>query len=193
MAQILFVLGGARSGKSRFAEAQALAAGRTPVYLATAEAWDGEMADRIAQHRADRGPGWITVEEPLELAAALRRECAPDRVVLVDCLTLWVNNLLCAERDVAAAAADLLDALRDAAGAVALVSNEVGLGIVPDNPLARRFRDDAGRLHQAVAAVADRVVFMVAGLPMAVKGDPQRWEQEPDYGGQGLDGAGNRL
>lgn len=193
MAQILFVLGGARSGKSRFAEAQALAAGRNPVYLATAQAWDGEMADRIAQHRADRGPGWITVEEPLELAAALRRECAPDRVVLVDCLTLWVNNLLCAERDVAAATAGLLGALREAAGPVALVSNEVGLGIVPDNPLARRFRDDAGRLHQAVAAAADRVVFMVAGLPMAVKGDPQRWEQEPDHGGQSLDGAGNRL
>ena len=174
--QVLLVLGGARSGKSRYAEAQAAATGLEKVYLATAQAWDDEMAARIAKHQADRAAdGWVTVEEPIGLPAALMRESRAHRVVLVDCLTLWLNNLLCAERDVVAASAAFLSALANARGPVALVSNEVGLGIVPDNALARAFRDHAGRLHQSVAAVAARVVLTVAGLPMAVKGDPNKW------------------
>lgn len=167
----LLVLGGARSGKSRFAEAQAAATGLTRLYLATAEAWDDEMAARIARHQAERAAdGWTTVEEPLGLPAALLRNSRPDRVVLVDCLTLWVSNLMGAERDIDAAGAALITALTHAAGPVVLVANEVGLGIVPDNAMARAFRDHAGRLNQQVAAVVDRVVFMAAGLPLALKG-----------------------
>lgn len=178
--RISFILGGARSGKSRFAEAQADALAETrgleKVYLATAEAHDDEMAARIAKHQADRAlDGWRTVEEPLGLPAALMRECRPDRVVLVDCLTLWLSNLLCAERDANAAGAALLSGLANARGPVILVSNEVGLGIVPDNPLARAFRDHAGRLHQSVAAAASCVVFIAAGLPLTLKGDPADW------------------
>lgn len=178
--RISFILGGARSGKSRFAEAQADALAEThgldKVYLATAEAHDEEMATRIAKHQADRAlDGWRTVEEPLGLPAALMRECRPERVVLVDCLTLWLSNLLCAERDATAAGAALLSGLANARGPVILVSNEVGLGIVPDNPLARAFRDHAGRLHQSVAAAASCVVFVAAGLPLTLKGDPADW------------------
>ena len=169
-ADVTLVLGGARSGKSRYAEGLVTARPRPWVYVATAEAWDDEMGARIARHRADRGPGWITVEESLDLPGVLRRHAAPGVAVLVDCLTLWLSNLLGASRDVDAATAELLSALDDAAGAVVLVSNEVGLGIVPDNALARAFRDHAGRMHQRVAARAERVGFVVAGLPMMVKG-----------------------
>ncbi|MBV5336105.1 bifunctional adenosylcobinamide kinase/adenosylcobinamide-phosphate guanylyltransferase, partial [bacterium] len=147
MARVLFVLGGARSGKSRFAEGRATAVGLPRVYLATAQAWDGEMAERIARHRDDRGPDWRTVEEPLDLPGALLREGGAGRVVLVDCLTLWLSNLMAAERDVGTATAAFVDVLQAAAGPVVVVSNEVGLGIVPDNPLARASRDHAGRLH----------------------------------------------
>lgn len=174
--RILFALGGARSGKSRFAEAQAAATGLEKVYLATGQAWDDEMTARIARHQADRAAdGWRTVEEPLGLPAAVMRESKPDRVVLVDCLTLWLSNLLGAERDVAASAAALASGLANARGPVILVSNEVGLGIVPDNPLARSFRDHAGRLHQRMAEAASCVVFIAAGLPMTLKGDPADW------------------
>ena len=166
----MLVLGGARSGKSRFAEAWAASQSDDRVYLATATAGqDGEMAERIAQHRARRGVGWTTVEEPLDLTGALTTAARPDTVILVDCLTLWLTNLMLADADPAQAGADLVALLPTLPGRVVLVSNEVGLGIVPDNAMARAFRDFAGRLHQDVAAVAEAVVFMVAGLPLVMK------------------------
>lgn len=169
---ITFVLGGARAGKSAYAEgliANALRPSQTALYIATAEAHDQEMADRIAVHRARRDAAWETSEVPLKLPDAIRRAARPDRPILVDCLTLWVSNLLGAARDIARETEHLTRALRDAGGPVVLVSNEVGLGIVPDNALARAFRDHVGRLHQAVAEVADRVVFVAAGLPLVLK------------------------
>lgn len=165
---LTLVLGGARSGKSRHAEALITELPGPWVYVATAEAQDAEMAARIAAHRAARGDGWRTMEAPLDLPGALAG--AGGAPVLVDCLTLWLTNLLLAGRDVAAARAALLGALAARSAATVLVSNEVGLGIVPESALARVFRDEAGRLHQALAARADRVLFMVAGLAMTVKG-----------------------
>lgn len=164
---VTLVLGGARSGKSAYAEALIGAAGG--LYLATAEALDAEMAERIARHRRRRGPAWQTCEEPLDLAAVLRGRAGDARPVLVDCLTLWLANVLAAGRDVAAETEHLAAALGSAGGPVVLVSNEVGLGIVPETPLGRSFRDHAGRLNQAVAARADRVVLVVAGLPLSLK------------------------
>ena len=166
----LFVLGGARSGKTAFAEQTALATGMAPIYLATGGAGDAEMAARIEAHRAARGPAWRTVEEPLNLAAAISRESRAETVILVDCLTLWLSNLMADDADPLAAGAGLVEALAAAPGPVILVSNEVGQGIVPANPLARRFRDAAGRLHQTVAAAVPRAVFIVAGLPINLKG-----------------------
>jgi adenosylcobinamide kinase/adenosylcobinamide-phosphate guanylyltransferase len=166
---ITLLLGGARSGKSRHAEHLALASGLAPVYVATAQAHDDEMARRIAAHRARRGPAWRTVEEPLELVAALHRAGAPERIVLVDCLTLWLSNLMGAGRDLAAESARLLEALSALPGPVLLVSNEVGQGIVPDNVMARQFIDRAGLLHQGIAERADAVVLMTAGLPHRLK------------------------
>ena len=163
------MLGGARSGKSRFAEHLVLESGLEPVYLATAEPLDPEMAARIAGHRARRDEGWRTVEEPLDLAGTLARECGPQCAVLVDCLTLWLTNLMGGRYDVAAEGAGLIDAIGGVRGAVVLVSNEVGQGIVPDNPMARAFVDHAGRLHQALAARADAVVLLVAGLAQRLK------------------------
>jgi adenosyl cobinamide kinase/adenosyl cobinamide phosphate guanylyltransferase len=168
--QLTLVLGGARSGKSRFAEALVTRLPAPWVYIATAQAFDDEMRVRIAEHRAGRAAGWRTTEAATDLPAALRD--AGDAPALVDCLTLWLTNLLLGGADLAAAAATLDAALNRAAPTV-LVSNEVGLGIVPDNALARRFRDEAGRLHQRIAARAGRVVFMVAGLPLFVKGAPE--------------------
>lgn len=174
MADITLILGGARSGKSRMAEDMALASGKAPVYIATAEAWDEEMRDRIAAHKARRsGQGWHDVEAPLDLAEAVTRAAAADRVLLVDCLTLWLSNLMMADRDVPAEAAGLLSVIGGAPGHIILVANEVGLGIVPDNAMARRFRDHAGRLHQDIAARASTVMLMVAGLPLVVKGGNQ--------------------
>lgn len=167
--RVTLVLGGARSGKSRHAEMLVRAAGGG-VYLATAQALDAEMAARIARHRAERGRDWTTIEEPLELAAALERGARAGQPILVDCLTLWLSNLMGAGRGVEAETARLLAALKVLPAPVVFVSNEVGLGIVPDNALARAFRDEAGRLNQAVAAAADRVVFLAAGLPLALKG-----------------------
>jgi adenosylcobinamide kinase/adenosylcobinamide-phosphate guanylyltransferase len=161
------VLGGARSGKSRHAEALVEAQPSPWTYIATAQAFDDEMRTRIAEHRARRPQGWTTIDAPLDLAAALYQ--AGNAPVLVDCLTLWLTNLILGEHDVAAATASLLETLRTRDGMTALVSNEVGLGIVPDNALARRFRDEAGILHQRIAQVADTVVFMVSGLPLKVK------------------------
>ncbi len=166
---VSLVLGGARSGKSSFAEAEVLAHGLDCLYLATSEAFDNEMEVRIARHRERRGPEWTTIEEPLALADVLAAESDPKRAILVDCLTLWLANLLGAERDLPAEFERLVRVLAGVAGPVVLVSNEVGQGIVPDNALARRFRDEAGRLHQQIAAVAGRVVFVTAGLPQTLK------------------------
>ena len=166
-AAVSLVLGGARSGKSRFAEDLLAAYAGQRIYLATAEPGDEEMRARIADHRQRRGEGWRTVEVPLDVAAAISD--AGDDAVLLDCLTLWLANLMAAGRDIAEATAALGQALGQARAPVVLVSNEVGLGIVPDNPLAREFRDHAGRLNQAMAALATRVFFLAAGLPMTLK------------------------
>jgi adenosylcobinamide kinase / adenosylcobinamide-phosphate guanylyltransferase len=166
---LTLVLGGARSGKSRHAEALIEAASPEALYLATAEPLDDEMAERIRRHRARRGVRWTTREAPLDLAAALIEGARLERPVLVDCLTLWLSNLLVAGRDVEAASAELLDTLPRLKGPAVLVANEVGLGIVPDNALARAFCDHAGRLNQAVAAEAQRVVLVAAGLPLVLK------------------------
>jgi adenosylcobinamide kinase / adenosylcobinamide-phosphate guanylyltransferase len=169
--RITFVLGGARSGKSRYAEN--LIANEPPpwIYLATAEALDSEMAQRIAEHRRRRNGHWRTIEVPRDLAGALASIPA-EAAVLVDCVTLWLSNLLLAGRDIEAEVAGLDDVLMRVACKVVLVGNEVGCGIVPENALARRFRDLQGRLNQQLAARAGRVVLIVAGLPMVVKGHP---------------------
>lgn len=163
------MLGGARSGKSRHAQALAEAMGGARVFVATAQAFDDEMCDRIARHQADRDGSWFTVEAPLELPQVIRMQGA-GVVVLVDCLTLWLSNLLLADRDLEAASDELIEALTTAEAGIVLVSNEVGFGIVPDNALARRFRDAAGRLNQRVAAACDAVDLVVAGLPLRLKG-----------------------
>ena len=163
--EVVFLLGGARSGKSRLGEQLVEATPGRWIYLATAEALDDEMADRIAAHRSRRDSRWRTVEEP----AALTERSAPDAAILVDCLTLWLSNLMGAGRDPAQAVDALVQALGTVEGRVVLISNEVGQGIVPDNALARRFRDTAGRMHQAVAEAAHRVLFVAAGLPLTLK------------------------
>ena len=165
----LLVLGGARSGKSRLAQTRAEALGGRLIYVATAEAWDDEMRERIATHRADRGPEWTTVEAPLDLAATIAARSDPDTTLLVDCLTLWATNVMLAERELETEITTLAEVVTTFQGTLILVANEVGLGIVPDNALARRFRDFAGRINQAMAAVADEVVFVAAGLPLRLK------------------------
>jgi adenosylcobinamide kinase/adenosylcobinamide-phosphate guanylyltransferase len=167
---LTLVIGGARSGKSRYAES--LIAARPPpwLYVATAEPLDDEMRARIVAHRARRGPGWHVVEAARDVAGAIGGAAA-DGAVLVDCLTLWLSNLMLAGADIEAETERLEAALARATTPIVLVSNEVGFGIVPDNALARRFRDAHGRLNQRIAARADRVVLMVAGLPLVVKGD----------------------
>lgn len=169
-AKITFVLGGARSGKSSFAEKLVEDSGLQPVYLATGRAFDKEMESRISIHRNRRGSEWQTVEEPLDLVGALQKHVGHDRFVLVDCLTLWTTNLMMAEQNIAAETERLIAALPQLSGPVVFVSNEVGLGIVPENRMAREFRDHAGFLHQAIASVADEVYFMAAGLPLKMKG-----------------------
>jgi adenosylcobinamide kinase/adenosylcobinamide-phosphate guanylyltransferase len=163
------VLGGQRSGKSAHAEALVEAQPGACVYLATAEAHDSEMARRIAEHQARRGSRWSTVEEPLDLPGALAGAAGPERTVLVDCLTLWLSNLLHHEYDVADERARLCAVLAELRGPAVLVSNEVGQGVIPANKLARQFVDEAGRLHQAVATTVGRVVFVTAGLPQTLK------------------------
>jgi adenosylcobinamide kinase/adenosylcobinamide-phosphate guanylyltransferase len=163
------VLGGARSGKSTFAERIVRASELDRIYVATATVGDAEMGDRIAHHRAVRGDGWHTIEEPLALVDALARESAAERAILVDCLTLWLSNLVHADRDADAEARRLADYLPGARGPVIMVSNEVGLGLVPDTPLGRRFRDAQGRLNQTIAATVPAVVFVAAGLPLWLK------------------------
>ncbi|WP_353154386.1 bifunctional adenosylcobinamide kinase/adenosylcobinamide-phosphate guanylyltransferase [Herminiimonas fonticola] len=177
------VIGGARSGKSAHAEALATAAGKPVVYIATAQAGDAEMQARIAHHRARRDSHWVTVEEMLALGAAIEKHSTPDNLVMVDCLTVWLSNLLFSEEkefpeigaiDAPACfteqRAAFLQALTQARGDVILVSNEVGQGIVPQGAVSRWFVDEAGRLNQAVAAVCERAVLIVAGLPLTLKG-----------------------
>jgi adenosylcobinamide kinase / adenosylcobinamide-phosphate guanylyltransferase len=167
-ASLTFVLGGARSGKSRYAESLISALPPPWAYVATAEAGDAEMIERIAAHRSRRGGSWRTIEAPRDLAAALK---ACERMpVLVDCLTLWLSNLMLAEADIEAEIVKLEGALAVAAKPIVVVANEVGYGIVPDHPLGRRFRDLQGVLNQRIAACADRVVLVIAGLPLALKG-----------------------
>lgn len=164
------ILGGARSGKSALAEQRAAASGLAVTYIATAQALDEEMAARIERHQQQRPDHWQLVEEPLELAAALQQNAAADRCLLVDCLTLWLNNLLANDSVFERCRSEFLELLPQLPGEIILVSNEVGLGIVPLGELTRRFCDESGRLHQAVAARCERVTFVTAGLPMLLKG-----------------------
>ncbi|MFC3693870.1 bifunctional adenosylcobinamide kinase/adenosylcobinamide-phosphate guanylyltransferase [Chenggangzhangella methanolivorans] len=166
---LTLILGGARSGKSRFAEDLALRSGLARTYVATAQPFDDEMAERIAHHRERRDGGWTTVDAPSDLATALAASAGGTRIVLVDCLTLWLSNVMLAGRDVEAAIDELVTGVSLLTGPAILVSNEVGSGIVPENALGRAFRDHQGRLNQRVAAVADRVTLVVAGLPLDLK------------------------
>ena len=168
--RLTLVLGGARSGKSRYAEGLVAAMPPPWLYIATAEGLDDEMRQRIAEHRARRGAEWETLDVALELPEAIARHDGPHSVLLIDCLTLWLSNVMLAGRDPASERARLLQALRCADKTIVAVSNEVGLGLVPDNALGRRFRDEQGRLNAEVAGIADHVVFMAAGLPMVLKG-----------------------
>lgn len=167
------VLGGARSGKSRLAEKLAHETGLRKIYVATGAAHDDEMASRIAAHKDQRGPSWHTVEEQLDLVSVLQGECGADRVVLVDCLTLWLSNLMFADKDVVAETAQLRSVLKDLRGPCVFVSNEVGMGIVPENRLSRSFRDAQGRLNQDMAQECHQVVFVAAGLPLLLKPNSQ--------------------
>lgn len=168
--RVTLVLGGARSGKSAFAEKLVEAVSPARLYLATGQAWDDEMRARITAHKSRRGEGWETVESPMDLPEALAAQGQSGRPILVDCLTLWVTNLMLAEHDVDAAFNRLAASLPAIKAPVVFVSNEVGLGIVPDNAMAREFRDHAGRLHQLIAGLADEVYFVAAGLPLKMKG-----------------------
>lgn len=166
------ILGGVRSGKSRLAEKMAADSGLPVCYVATAMAGDAEMAARIAAHRARRPAGWCTVEAGAALGAVLRQEDAPGRVLLVDCLTLWLSNLLGANDDALPGREmdALLATLPSLRGDVIMIANETGLGVMPANALARRFCDEAGRLNQRLGALCDRVTFVAAGLPLVLKG-----------------------
>jgi adenosylcobinamide kinase/adenosylcobinamide-phosphate guanylyltransferase len=165
----LLVIGCTRSGKSRYAEERVLRLGLAPVYIATGAAGDAEMAVRIAGHRMRRGPEWRTVEEPLNLPERIINEAQAGKAVLVDCLTLWLSNLMVSERGLDSATSRLIEALVHAEGPVVVVSNEVGGGIVPDNALAREFADAQGELNQRVARAVDEVVLVAAGLPLVLK------------------------
>ena len=176
----ILVLGGARSGKTGFAERLAMRMGEKPAYLATATALDGEMRERVRTHQAQRSGRFTTVEEPVDLSAAIRKSAKAHDVILVDCLTLWITNMLGESIDVADAVDELAATLGQVTTTrVILVSNEVGLGIVPDNELSRYFRDLAGSTHQRLAEICDDVSFVVAGLPMVLKGDPPVTEAPP--------------
>lgn len=170
MANSYFILGGARSGKSRRALelAEGLAANRA--FVATAEAWDNEMAERITRHKTERGAGWSTIEAPLDLVKAFETAEQHGQVCLVDCLTLWLSNLMHHDSDVERESARLCEVISAMSIPIILVSNEVGLGLVPETPLGRAFRDAQGRLNQAVARICDRVEFVAAGLPILLKG-----------------------
>ena len=181
-AKVTLVLGGARSGKSGFAQRlaedcdgasesnKASESNRDLVYIATAQAFDAEMTERITRHQSDRGPRWQTIECPMDLSAAIAMHRGDERTILIDCLTLWLSNLMLGDHDILAATSNLTSSLKDYSGRIILVSNEVGQGIVPNNALARRFRDEAGRLNQAIARAADGVWFVTAGLAQKLKG-----------------------
>ncbi|ODT69110.1 MAG: bifunctional adenosylcobinamide kinase/adenosylcobinamide-phosphate guanylyltransferase [Pelagibacterium sp. SCN 63-23] len=172
MTRHCLILGGARSGKTALSERLALHAGARPAYLATAQALDSEMKLRVSSHQASRGKSFTTIEEPLALSRAIIKAEASHDVILVDCLTLWISNLLMANDDVAVAVGELCATLMEfKRSKVILVSNEVGLGIVPDNAMARTFRDLAGSAHQRLAEVCDDVYFVAAGLPLTLKGE----------------------
>ncbi len=164
------ILGGARSGKTTYALNMAEALRLECLYIATATAEDEEMKLRIAHHKAERGAHWRLIEESIALPRLLMKENSADSIILVDCLTLWLSNLICSGRDYNAMSDALIQSVKQAARPVIFVSNEVGLGIVPDNALAREFRDAQGRLNQKMAEICDQVIFMVAGIPMKLKG-----------------------
>ena len=166
----ILVLGGARSGKSRHAQALAERMAAERIFIATGQAFDDEMRERIARHRADRDASWRTIEAPIALPQAIRDHGDKSAVLLVDCLTLWLSNLLLAEADLDAASDDLVSAIGERSAAMLFVANEVGFGIVPDNALARRFRDAAGRLNQRLAAECDVTDLVVAGIPLRLRG-----------------------
>lgn len=168
------VIGGANSGKSALAERLIRGTGMPRVYIATAQAFDDEMRAKIERHKVDRGPDWHTIEAPLALSESIA-DCAEGHAILIDCATLWLTNQLLAEHDLAAASDQLLSALSAACGPIVVVSNEVGMGIVPDNALARQFRGAQGRLNQCLAARAGLVVTVIAGLPMLLKGSVPTW------------------
>ena len=168
--QLTLVLGGAASGKSRHAETLVMGVDRPRYYIATAEAWDDEMRAKVRDHKAQRGEDWITVESPMNAASALA-DIPEGAIVLFDCATLWLTNQILAETDLKAAEAALLEALNTCASPVVVVSNEVGAGIVPDNALSRQFRNAQGRLNQLIAAQADTVIGVMAGLPFSLKGE----------------------
>jgi adenosylcobinamide kinase/adenosylcobinamide-phosphate guanylyltransferase len=172
VSRITFILGGARSGKSRYAEALAQKHKGPKTYIATAEAIDAEMCERIAMHKSRRGGAWITHEAPLDVVAALAE--TKTGFVLIDCLTVWIGNLMHGGRDVRAELAALCDVLKKSKARVVVVSNEVGLSIVPDKALARAFRDEQGFVNQVIAEVADEVVFVAAGLPLFLKKPSRR-------------------
>lgn len=167
--KVSLILGGARSGKSSYAEQLVLSSGLAPVYVATAQSGDAEMAERIAAHKVRRGGEWTTIEEPLDLAGALANTDAAGNCVLVDCLTLWISNLILDDRSVEVAIDSVIAHLPSLAARLVFVSNETGLGIVPDNALARRFCDLNGIANQKLAAAADQVILMAAGLPLTLK------------------------
>ncbi len=169
MADLTFILGGASSGKSSYAEGIVAASGRDKVYVATSRVFDAEMRQKVQDHIKDRGDGWITIEEPLDIAKALS-SCASEQVVLLDCATMWLTNVMLDELEVDAEIDAFLNALTTAPCPIVVVSNETGLGIVPENALARRFRVAQGRLNARIAAQAETVVFVAAGLPLALKG-----------------------
>jgi adenosylcobinamide kinase/adenosylcobinamide-phosphate guanylyltransferase len=169
LGKIILVMGGARSGKSRFAQAQAEASDSKLVYIATALALDAEMSERIARHQSDRSMRWETVECPVQLADVLKDYQAEGLTILIDCLTLWLSNLILGEHHVEEAVTGLKAAVAASPCHIIMVSNEVGQGIVPENALARRFRDEAGWLNQAIAEIAEEVWFVTAGLPQRLK------------------------
>lgn len=166
----ILVLGGARSGKSRHAQALAESMATERIFIATGQAFDDEMRERVARHQADRDASWRTIEAPIALPQAIRDHGNKSAVLLVDCLTLWLSNLLLADADLDAAGDDLVSAIGEGSAAMLFVANEVGFGIVPDNALARRFRDAAGRLNQRLAAECDATDLVVAGIPLRLRG-----------------------
>ena len=169
MNKCTLILGGAASGKSAYAENLVFQEDRSRVYVATSQAWDDEMRQKIADHKAQRGPNWRTIEEPVDMTAALATVSA-DEIVLIDCATLWLTNVMLGDYDLEAETRAFLAAIEACPAPVIIVSNETGLGIVPDNKLARDFRNAQGRLNQRLAQISDAVVFVAAGLPMVMKG-----------------------